>query len=119
MRPILAALMLSAFMVPANAEEGIASVYACCGDGHAWTCAAMQKRKGGCVRVNPGALTAAHRTLPFGTRVVVTNRRNGRRVVVTITDRGPFVRGRIIDLTPAGERALGFAGLVLVTVRVL
>lgn len=59
-------------------------------------------------KFNRGALTAAHKTLPFGTKVRVTNRRNGRSVVVTINDRGPFVRGRIIDLTPAGTRALGF-----------
>jgi rare lipoprotein A len=61
-------------------------------------------------------LTAAHRTLPFGTKVKVTNRRNGRTVTVRINDRGPFIRGRIIDLTPAGARALGFSGLAPVTV---
>jgi rare lipoprotein A len=47
---------------------------------------------------NPNALTAAHRTLPFGTHVRVTNSRNGRSVVVRINDRGPFVKGRAIDL---------------------
>ena len=50
---------------------------------------------------------AAHRTLPFGTKVKVTNTRNGRSVVVTINDRGPFTRGRIIDVTPAAAHALG------------
>lgn len=70
-------------------------------------------------RLNPGALTAAHRSLPFGTRVRVTNRRNGRSVVVTITDRGPFVRGRVIDLTPAGARAIGMGGLAPVTLEVM
>jgi rare lipoprotein A len=69
-------------------------------------------------RLNPGALTAAHRSLPFGTKVRVTNNRNGRSVVVTINDRGPFVRGRIIDLTPAGARALGFSGLTQVKLDV-
>src|SRR5882672_10931898 len=63
------------------------------------------------------ALTAAHRSLPFGSKVRVTNRRNGRTIVVTINDRGPFVRGRIIDLTMAGARALGFSGLTRVTVE--
>jgi rare lipoprotein A len=62
-------------------------------------------------------LTAAHRSLPFGTKVRVTNRRNGKTVVVTINDRGPFIRGRIIDLTPAGARALGFSGLTQVTIE--
>ena len=57
-----------------------------------------------------GSLTAAHRTLPFGTVVEVTNKRNGYKAVVRINDRGPFVDGRIIDLTPAGARALGFSG---------
>ena len=56
----------------------------------------------------PGALTAAHRTLPFGTRVRVENLRNGRTVVVRINDRGPFVRGRAIDLTRAAADELGF-----------
>jgi rare lipoprotein A len=58
-------------------------------------------------RLSPGALTAAHRSLPFGTKVRVTNKRNGKNVVVTINDRGPFVRGRIIDLTPASASAIG------------
>src|SRR3954453_21683973 len=65
--------------------------------------------------LHDGALTAAHKTLPFGSRVRVTNRTNGRSVVVTITDRGPFVRGRVIDLTPAGARAIGLSGLARVT----
>ena len=58
-------------------------------------------------RLSDGALTAAHRTLPFGTKVRVTTKRNGRSVVVTITDRGPFIRGRVIDLTLAGANAIG------------
>jgi rare lipoprotein A len=52
-------------------------------------------------------MTAAHCTLPFGTRVEVTNVVSGRTVVVTITDRGPFVRGRVLDLSPAAARAIG------------
>jgi rare lipoprotein A len=70
------------------------------------------------IRLNDHALTAAHRSLPFGSKVHVTNHKNGKSVVVTITDRGPFIRGRIIDLTPAGARALGFNGLAPVTIRV-
>jgi rare lipoprotein A len=61
--------------------------------------------------------TAAHRTLPFGTRVRVTNHSNGRSVVVTINDRGPFVHGRVIDVTPAAAHALGMSGLAPVTVE--
>jgi rare lipoprotein A len=56
---------------------------------------------------NPGGLTAAHRTLPFGTRVRVTSARTGRSVVVRINDRGPFIGGRIIDLSTGAARAIG------------
>ena len=66
-----------------------------------------------------GALTAAHKTLAFGTMVRVTNRRNNRSVVVRINDRGPFVRGRVIDLTPAGARAIGMSGLAPVSLAVV
>ena len=71
------------------------------------------------LKVAASAQTAAHRTLPFGTMVRVTNRGSGRSVVVRINDRGPFVRGRIIDLTPAAARALGFSGLANVEVDVV
>jgi rare lipoprotein A len=69
-------------------------------------------------RMNPGEMTAAHRTLPFGTNVTVVNRRNGRIVVVRINDRGPFVRGRVIDLSPAAARAIGVDGLAPVSLSV-
>jgi rare lipoprotein A len=63
-------------------------------------------------------MTAAHRSLPFGTKVKVTNKRNGRSVVVTITDRGPFIRGRVIDLTMAGANAIGMGyGIAPVTLN--
>jgi rare lipoprotein A len=91
----------------AQTQSGIASVY---------TTKIGTKTASG-KRLNDGALTAAHRTLPFGTQVRVTNKRNGRSVVVTITDRGPFIRGRIIDLTMAGANAIGMGfGLAPVTV---
>jgi rare lipoprotein A len=89
-------------------ETGVASVY-CFRNGP--TASGERSR--------PAVLTAAHKTLPFGTLVEVTNRQNGRSVVVRINDRGPFVEGRIIDLTPAAARALKFDGLANVTVRVL
>jgi rare lipoprotein A len=93
----------------ASAQSGIASVYAYSGG----------ERTANGEHVSPGALTAAHKTLPFGTMVRVTNNRTGRSVVVRINDRGPFVRGRVIDLTPAGARALGFNGLANVTLDVV
>jgi rare lipoprotein A len=64
------------------------------------------------------AMTAAHRTLPFGTRVTVTNHHNGSSVVVRINDRGPFVRGRVIDLSPAAARAIGVNGVAQVSLKV-
>ena len=68
--------------------------------------------------MNPGAMTAAHRTLPFGTNVTVVNNTNGRAVVVRINDRGPFVRGRVIDLSPAAAHASGISGLAPVSLSV-
>ncbi len=65
-----------------------------------------------------GKLTAAHRFLPFGTRVRVTNLENGRAASVTITDRGPFVRGRIIDVSKGAARLLGMRGAGVARVRV-
>ena len=70
---------------------------------------------------NPNAMTAAHKTLPFGTKVRVTNQRNGQSVVVTINDRGPYVAGRVIDLSSAAAGAINMkgAGVVPVSVAVL
>jgi rare lipoprotein A len=102
------AALLLAFTPAANAQSGIASVYAPHGG-----------RTADGERVSPGALTAAHRSLPFGTRVRVTNKRNGRSVVVRINDRGPFVRGRVIDLSPAAARAIGVSGLAPVEIDVV
>lgn len=57
-------------------------------------------------RFNPNGYTAAHRTLPFGTRVLVTNLKNGKSVIVKVNDRGPFGRGRIIDLSFAAAKVV-------------
>ena len=111
----VAGLMSSGYAAPSFAHSnnnknhsGLASVYS--------TESGSRTSSGG--RLNPGALTAAHRSLPFGTKVRVTNKKNGRSVVVTINDRGPFVRGRVIDVTPAAARALGFSGLAPVSLEV-
>lgn len=61
--------------------------------------------------MNPDAMTAAHKTLPFGTRVKVVSKHSGRSIYVTINDRGPFVRDRIIDLSRAAARKLGLDGV--------
>lgn len=67
---------------------------------------------------NPNALTAAHKTLPFGTRVRVTNERNGQSVDVTINDRGPYIAGRVIDLSSAAAGAINMKGAGVVPVRI-
>ncbi len=67
---------------------------------------------------NPNAMTAAHKTLPFGTRVRVTNMNNGRAVTVTINDRGPYVAGRVIDLSRAAASAVGMTGSGLARVSI-
>jgi len=68
-------------------------------------------------RCDPGALTAAHRSLPFGTKVKVENLKNGKSVIVRINDRGPFIGGRIIDLTKAAAGRLGFISSGIAKVR--
>lgn len=70
---------------------------------------------------NPNALTAAHKTLPFGTRVRVTNRTNNRSVVVTINDRGPYIRGRVIDLSKRAAQVIQMTkrGVVPVSIKIL
>ena len=90
----------------AHSQSGVASVYS-------------GGRTASGERASASGMTAAHRTLPFGTLVRITHRRNGHSVVVRINDRGPFVRGRVIDVTPAAARALGFSGLASVTLDVI
>ncbi len=66
---------------------------------------------------NPNAMTAAHKTLPFGTRVRVTNARNGQSVDVVINDRGPYIAGRVIDLSSAAAGKINMKGAGVVPVR--
>ena len=99
------ASLITSLVSAANAQEGVASQYGR-NSGSRVAC-------GG--KLEEGALTAAHRTLPCGTRVRVTNKSNGQSVTVTINDRGPFVGGRVIDLTPAAAKAIRMGGLARVT----
>ncbi|MFZ5676171.1 MAG: septal ring lytic transglycosylase RlpA family protein [Pseudomonadota bacterium] len=69
-------------------------------------------------KFNPNGYTAAHRSLKFGTKVRVTNLRNGRSVIVRINDRGPFIRGRIIDLAYGAAKAVGLHSSGVAKVRV-
>ena len=110
--PVLAALLAAALLLaagcasapagrPGSSERGIASWY---GPGFH----GRQTANGEVYDQN--AMTAAHKSLPFDTVVQVRNRDNGRRVRVRINDRGPFVRGRIIDLSRAAAEAIGMVG---------
>lgn len=92
------ALAASALCLPLEASA------AGCG-GASWY--ALGSRTASGERMNAATLTAAHRSLRFGTKVKVTNRRNGKSVVVRINDRGPFVRGRVLDVSRAAARNLG------------
>src|ERR1700744_5085157 len=106
---VLAVTLLAStvgFSLSASAQSGIASVYS-------------GGRTANGERMVSSAMTAAHRSLPFNTMVRVTNNHTGRSVVVRINDRGPFVHGRVIDLSPAAARALGMDGLANVTLNVV
>jgi rare lipoprotein A len=106
----LAALVLYLLNIPVRAEDCVASVYAV-GDSSQ---PGIKTASG--IPLDDNAMTAAHKSLPFGSKVKVTNKKNGHAVTVTITDRGPYVKGRCIDLTKAGASVLGFAGLAPVNV---
>jgi rare lipoprotein A len=93
---------------PRDAQVGTASYYA---RGH------QGRRTASGERFDKDEMTAAHRTLPFGTRVRVTNLANGRHAVVRINDRGPFRRKRVIDVSYAAARALGMVGRGTARVR--
>jgi|GEM_PF-3178865 len=96
-----AAVFFGLCALPAQAASGVASYY---GPGFAG------KKTASGERFNPGGLTAAHRSLPFGTRLKLTNIANGASVVVRVNDRGPFVHGRVLDVSHGAARALGMTG---------
>jgi rare lipoprotein A len=107
-------IAVSAFallMTQAQAEQrGVGSWYSLPGN----TTACGQK-------MNPGAMTAAHRTHRCGTKLRVTNRKNGKSVIVTVNDRGPFIKGRIVDVSKAAGRRIGLmsTGVAPVSVAVV
>lgn len=93
-----------------EAEVGVASWYGTKLNGHLTASGERLDRQ---------RLTAAHRTLPFGTMLEVTNPKNGRKVLVRVNDRGPLTKSRIIDLTPAAAAVLGMRkkGVAVVEIR--
>jgi rare lipoprotein A len=105
---LLAWAILSLLSSPSFAECGVASVY--------WE----GSRTASGERFKPDGISAAHKTLPFGAMVVVRNQKTGAAIRVRINDRGPFVRGRIIDLSRGAARAFGMgAGLASVCIEVV
>ncbi len=94
---MLLTVLLAGLSAPAFAQCGSAS----------WYSLPRNKTANG-ERMNPAAMTAAHRSLPFNTKIRVTNQRNGKSVIVRINDRGPFAKGRVLDLSKAAAHALGF-----------
>ena len=105
-RPICAAFALTCLSAPAFAETCVASHYGYSGG-----------RTASGERMDPSAMTAAHLTRSFGSHVTVTSHSSGRSVTVRVNDRGPFVKGRCIDLSTGAARALGIAGLEKVSLQ--
>ena len=110
MRLSITTLVLCLLVIPVRAEDCIASVYFVGEPSQPGTETASG------IPLDDNAMTAAHKSLPFGSKVKVTNKKNGNSVTVTITDRGPYVEGRCIDMTKAGALALGIDGLAPVNV---
>jgi rare lipoprotein A len=107
------AAAVAAFMVfSVSAEAGVVGMASYYKSG---------KRTANGERFNPQGLTAAHRKLKFGTRVRVTNVRTGKSVVVRINDRGPFIRGRVIDLSLGAAKVIGLhrSGVAKISYTVL
>jgi rare lipoprotein A len=105
-RPVCVAIVLAFTSTSAFAETCIASHYGYSGG-----------RTASGERMNPSAMTAAHRTRAFGSQVTVTSQRTGRSVTVRINDRGPFAKGRCIDLSTGAARALGMNGIERVSLN--
>ena len=123
-----AALLCALFAMPARAQNflaGVVSIDVTMTKDRGETCIASQygvgdgyhgRRTASGERFNTYALTAAHRTRRFGSHVTVTNKANGRSVKVRINDRGPFIKGRCVDLSRAAANAIGMGGTARVSV---
>jgi rare lipoprotein A len=110
---LTAAFFLAAAFLPSHAYTMKASWYDCVKPGE---CSRNKITANG-EKFNPYALTAAHKSLPFGTRLKVTYK--GRSIIVRINDRGPFVKGRHLDLSRAAARKIGCHGVCVVQIQIL
>lgn len=104
MRFIITLLFAGILSAPVHAECGIAS----------WYSSGTRTANG--EHFKPLGISAAHKTLPFNTKVIVRNLRTGKSIEVRVNDRGPFIKGRIIDLSLGAARALGIQGLASVCI---
>jgi rare lipoprotein A len=111
---VFAAALLLVLLEPAHAPEGKPDQ---CGLASVYSTLSEEAASGQDTNVNDR--TAAHRSLPFGTLTRVDNQENGRSAVVRITDRGPFVSGRIIDVSQIAAHELGFSDLTKVCLKIL
>jgi len=102
---LAAAALVGLSALSMGPAQAVPRVKTTCG-GASWY--ALTSRTASGERMNPMGMTAAHKTLPLGSKVKVTNLRNQRSVVVRINDRGPFVKGRMIDLSKGAAQKLGF-----------
>lgn len=101
-------LLVATAVAAAVLSSGTIAAYAQCG-GASWYGPGFHGKRSASGEIfNQDAMTAAHKTLPFGTKLRVVDQRTGKTVTVTINDRGPFHRGRIIDLSRAAATELGF-----------
>ena len=103
---VYVAMLLAFFSTSALAETCVASHYGYSGS-----------RTASGERMNPSAMIAAHRTRSFGSHVTVTSQKSGRSVTVRINDRGPFIKGRCLDLSTAAARTLGMSGIERVSLN--
>jgi len=115
------ALIALVFLASADVQARVAPGYTQAGTASYYHDRFHGRRTASGTRYNKNALSAAHKTLPLGSKVKVTDSRTGRSVVVKINDRGPFVKGRVIDLSRAAAREIGLTkkGLAKVKLEVL
>jgi rare lipoprotein A len=102
-KPALAGLLATCVMMSAGVENAAAQ----CGKASWYGPGFNGRHTANGERFNMGGMTAAHKSLPFGTKLLVTNKRNGRSVIVRVNDRGPFVRGRMLDLSKGAAVQIG------------
>lgn len=114
----LALLMLAACSSAAKSGGGVASGHSESGQASYYGNEFHGRKTASGERFDQAKLTAAHRTLPFGTRLKVTNTQNGRSVEVRVNDRGPFVKGRIIDLSSSAFKTIASLNAGVTPVRI-